>query len=104
MYYIFGAINLVCSVVGFLFFPETAGKSLEELDLLFTPNRGIFVFLDKDARSKRSILQHRLDDDPEAVAFELRKRLAKENHLPVATDDMEHEKAETVLHQENLKL
>jgi len=100
LYYIFGAINLACAVVGFLFFPETAGRSLEELDLLFTPNRSVFVFRDRDACGKKSMLQHRLDDDPEAVAFELRKRLARENHLPVV-EEMEGEKNEaSVVHQE----
>jgi sugar porter (SP) family MFS transporter len=79
LYYIFAGINIFCAIMGFLFFPETAGRSLEELDLLFTPKRSTFVFLDKDACQKRSILQHSLDEDPEAVATELRKRLARDN-------------------------
>lgn len=89
VYYIFGAINLGCAVVGFLFYPETAGKSLEEIDLLFTPTRTAFVFRDGDACSKHSMLQHHLDDgDPEALATELRKRLVREKHLPQLDEEV----------------
>ena len=76
IYFIFAGINFGCAIISFLFFPETAGRSLEELDLLFVPERTNFVFLDKDACSKRRMLQHQLNDDPEAVARELRTRLA----------------------------
>lgn len=62
-------------VMGYLFFPETTGKSLEELDLLFTPDRTAWVFRDRDACSKQPILSHSLSDDPEVVAHELHKRL-----------------------------
>lgn len=62
-------------VMGYLFFPETTGKSLEELDLLFTPDRTAWVFRDRDACSKQPILSHSLSDDPEIVAHELHKRL-----------------------------
>lgn len=82
LYYIFGAINLACAMIGFLFYPETAGKSLEELDLLFTSSRTAMVFLDKDARSKHSLLNEGLDTDPESVAYELRKKLAQGEAIP----------------------
>ena len=101
LYYIFGAINLMCATIGFLFFPETASKSLEELDLLFTRNRTVFVFLDKDARSKRSMLEHDLDADPEAVAAELEKRLAGETmRTDTLQSKMDREKSEAVVHKE----
>ena len=102
LYYVFGGINLACAVVGFLFYPETTGRSLEELDLLFTPDRTVFVFLDKDACSKHSMLQHSLEDDPEALAIELGKRLARENHLANASvGRVEQEKSESmVAHRE----
>ena len=78
VYFIFGAINFASMVLGYLFWPETTGKSLEELDLLFTPERTVWVFRDRDACSKRPILSHSLSDDPESVAHELRKRLVLE--------------------------
>jgi hypothetical protein len=78
VYYIFGGFNFLCAIIGFLFYPETAGRTLEELDILFTPDRKVFVFLDKDASSRRPVLQHTLvDDDPMAAAEELRKRLGR---------------------------
>lgn len=103
LYYVFGAINLVCATVGFLFFPETAGRSLEELDLLFTPNRSVYVFLDKDARSKRSmLLEHDLNADPEALAAELEKKLARGTMSKSLTlEEASMEKgSETVVHRE----
>ncbi|KAJ9602163.1 high affinity glucose transporter [Cladophialophora chaetospira] len=78
VYFIFGALNFTSMVLGYLFYPETTGKSLEELDLLFTPERSAWVFRDRDACSKRPILSHSLSDDPEIVAHELRKRLVLE--------------------------
>lgn len=86
IYFIFGGINFACAIVSFLFFPETAGRSLEELDLLFTPDRTPFVFMDNDARSKASMLHHQLGDDPQALAQELRSRLASGDGL----EDGEH--------------
>jgi sugar porter (SP) family MFS transporter len=75
LYFIFGAINICISVVGFFFFPETCLRSLEELDLLFLPGRRTLVFLDKEACSKGSILEHTLADGATAVALELEKKL-----------------------------
>ena len=48
------------------------------------------------------MLQHSLDDDPEALAMELGKRLARETHLTEAgVDHVEQEKSEpTVVHRE----
>jgi MFS family permease len=37
-FYIFGALNYVWIVVVYCFFPETAGRSLESIDLLFRSN------------------------------------------------------------------
>lgn len=47
LYYVFGAINVSISVVTFLFYPETCKRSLEEMDLLFTPNRRKLVEKDR---------------------------------------------------------
>lgn len=61
LYYVFGGINIAISVVTFLFYPETCKRSLEEMDLLFTPNRRKLVFLDKDACRKGTMLEHGLE-------------------------------------------
>lgn len=75
LYYIFAGINMVISVLSYLFFPETAGRSLEEIDLLFLPSRSIWVFKDKQARRKGKLLEHDLGDDPDAVAKEFERAL-----------------------------
>lgn len=75
LYYIFGAINIVISIVGYFFFPETSQRTLEELDLLFTPNRRILVCFDRDACQKGSMLSHGLDTGPDAVAKDLESAL-----------------------------
>ena len=101
LYYIFGGINLMCATIGFLVFPETVERSLEELDLLFTPDRTALVFLDKEARSKRPMLQHDLASDPEAIAIEFQKRLARDGGTSAGRCGSAREKWEdAVVHKE----
>lgn len=52
----------------FLFYPESALKSLEEMDLLFASNRSIFVFNDKDATKVGAIIERDLAHG-EALSF-----------------------------------
>ncbi|KAH8701901.1 general substrate transporter [Talaromyces proteolyticus] len=99
LYYIFAGINFFCAIMGFLFFPETAGRTLEELDLLFVQGRSVFVFLDKDASTKRPMLQHSLDEDPESLAMELRKQLAKGSFPESVVREGDKEEA-AVVHKE----
>lgn len=37
------------AIVVFLFYPESAGKTLEEMDFLFTKGRSIWTFKDREA-------------------------------------------------------
>ena len=41
-YIIYGVIGLMCSVVFFFFFPETKGRTLEEIDTIFLQSHSIF--------------------------------------------------------------
>lgn len=67
---------MACAVIGHLFYPETCGQTLEELDLLFTPDRKTFVFLDRDASRRRRFAQREfLSDGPIEAAEILRERL-----------------------------
>jgi hypothetical protein len=75
LYFIFGAINVCILVFGFLFYPETCKRSLEELDLLFLPGRRTVVFLNKEACSKGFILEHTSADGAAAIASELENKL-----------------------------
>ncbi|GAT21086.1 sugar transporter [Aspergillus luchuensis] len=56
IYFVFGGICIATSFVTYLFYPETAQRSLEELDLLFTPNRRKLVCFDWEACQKGSLL------------------------------------------------
>ncbi|KAJ5729689.1 uncharacterized protein N7483_004197 [Penicillium malachiteum] len=67
VYYTFGGINICISFVVYFFFPETSRRTLEELDLLFTPNRRKLVFLDKEACQKGTLLKHGLEDGASAA-------------------------------------
>lgn len=75
LYYIFGGINIAVSIISFFFFPETSNRTLEELDLLFTPQRRVLVCFDKEACKKGSMLKHGLDLDPATVAKDLESAL-----------------------------
>lgn len=75
VYYVFGAINLCISVISYLFFPETSRRTLEELDLLFMPNRRLIVCLDREACKKGSLLARELSNGPEADAENLESAL-----------------------------
>jgi sugar porter (SP) family MFS transporter len=79
LYYIFGAINWTCAVIGWLFFPETAGRALEELDLLFTSERSVWVCFDKEAKSKKNLIGEGIQSDPEALRMELLHRLGRDD-------------------------
>ncbi|OJZ81988.1 hypothetical protein ASPFODRAFT_51662, partial [Aspergillus luchuensis CBS 106.47] len=56
IYFVFGGICIATSFVTYLFYPETAQRSLEELDLLFTPNRRKLVCFDWEACQKGPLL------------------------------------------------
>lgn len=49
-FYIFGALNYVSLIVVYCFFPETAGRSLESIDLLFRSNSWFVWNNEKDYR------------------------------------------------------
>ncbi|KAK9234228.1 general substrate transporter [Lipomyces kononenkoae] len=78
LYFIFGAINVTSSVVIFLFYPETCLRTLEELDLLFTRNRTVFAFMDREACTKGSMLLHTLAEGQEASATDIGEALKAE--------------------------
>ncbi|GLA76314.1 hypothetical protein AtubIFM55763_007884 [Aspergillus tubingensis] len=61
IYFVFGGVCIATSFVTYLFYPETAQRSLEELDLLFTPNRRKLVCFDWEACQKGSLLHRDLE-------------------------------------------
>lgn len=51
------AICYLIAVVIYLFYPETAGKTLEEIDFLFQPTSSTWVFKDKQATRVGAIFE-----------------------------------------------
>ncbi|KAL6821588.1 general substrate transporter [Trichoderma camerunense] len=86
IYLIFAAICYFNMTICYLLFPETARRTLEEIDTLFTPERTVWVFMDKKARSKEQLLHGDLSDGTK-VADQLRDMLKKGSSK--ALDDAE---------------
>ena len=86
LYYIFGGFCFLSALLAYLFFPETAGRPLEELELLWLPHRTVFVFLDKEATTKRSFFaDYQADGDLTVAGDQLGKALGVEHTEKVDT-------------------
>ncbi|KAJ5546660.1 hypothetical protein N7494_004245 [Penicillium frequentans] len=57
LYMVFMTLCFTMAVVVFFFYPETAGKSLEEVDFLFSKDRTVWVFRDRQARKVGAIFE-----------------------------------------------
>ncbi|KAJ5691235.1 hypothetical protein N7488_011970 [Penicillium malachiteum] len=57
LYLIFMTLCFVMAIVVFFLYPETAGKSLEEIDFLFSKDRTIWVYRDRQARNVGAIFE-----------------------------------------------
>ncbi|KAJ5819013.1 hypothetical protein N7474_004604 [Penicillium riverlandense] len=57
LYMVFMTLCFAMAICVFFFYPETAGKSLEEIDFLFAKNRTIWVFSDQKARKVGAIFE-----------------------------------------------
>lgn len=102
VYFIFGSINFCCAAAGYLFYPETSGRTFEELDLLFTPQRKTLVFLDKDtSKWRRFTKQGILSNYPVEAAEILQGTLVldQKSHLSA-----EHLEGHGVCHYDESKL
>ncbi|KFX85869.1 hypothetical protein O988_09868, partial [Pseudogymnoascus sp. VKM F-3808] len=60
LYIIFAGLCYIIALVVYLFYPESAGKTLEEMDLLFQKERTRWVFKDKEATMIGTLLEHDL--------------------------------------------
>ncbi|KIX96423.1 uncharacterized protein Z520_07689 [Fonsecaea multimorphosa CBS 102226] len=80
LYFVFAGFNYMNTILCYVFFPETALRTLEEIDLLFTPDRTVFVFLDKEATRKGRLLHADLADG-ETVGQEMKKALGSLGHV-----------------------
>lgn len=64
-YIIWTVFNASFVPIVYLFYPETADRSLEDIDRLFRENSSIFVFKDKDAISSKRPLAYIEDEERE---------------------------------------
>ena len=90
-YIIWTVFNASFVPITYLFFPETAGRSLEDIDRFFRENQNVFVFTDKVAtQSTRpsAYIEHQENEirrnssvisaDPKAME-KMRQRVAEAN-------------------------
>ncbi|KAJ5520821.1 hypothetical protein N7463_001274 [Penicillium fimorum] len=80
LYIIFAGLCYLMAIVIYLFYPESAGKTLEEMDLLFQEGRTKWVFKDKEATRIGTLLEHDLLSG-EALVSALTKGGAIKKHV-----------------------
>lgn len=67
---IFMALCYLMSVVVYLFYPESAGKTLEEMDFLFSKGRSPWTFLDREATRIGALFQRDLEHGEALTVFD----------------------------------
>jgi hypothetical protein len=67
---IFMGLCFLMSIVVFLFYPESAGKTLEEMDFLFTKGRSPWTFLDREAIKIGALFERDLAHGEALTAFD----------------------------------
>lgn len=67
---IFMALCYLMSIVVYLFYPESAGKTLEEMDFLFSKGRSPWTFLDREATKIGALFQRDLEHGEALTVFD----------------------------------
>ncbi|KAH0524368.1 hypothetical protein TsFJ059_006892 [Trichoderma semiorbis] len=70
LYMIFMALCYLMSVVVYLFYPESAGKTLEEMDFLFSKGRSPWTFLDREATRIGALFARDLEHGEALTVFD----------------------------------
>jgi len=76
LYLIFMTLCYVMAVAVYLFYPESAGKSLEEMDFLFSKDRSIWVFTDREATKIGAIFERDMEHGEALTVFDKAKGAA----------------------------
>lgn len=63
------ALCFLMAIVVFLFYPETSGKSLEEIDFLFSKDRSPWTFTDRQATKVGSLFGRNLNNGEALTTF-----------------------------------
>lgn len=66
---IFMGLCFAMAIVVFLFYPETAGKTLEEIDFLFDKDRSPWTFKDRQATKVGALIERNMDQGEALTAF-----------------------------------
>ncbi|RFU25791.1 hypothetical protein B7463_g10559, partial [Scytalidium lignicola] len=70
LYLIFMALCYLMAIVIYLYYPESAGKTLEEMDYLFLKGRKVWVMFDKEATKIGSIFERDMANGEALTAFD----------------------------------
>lgn len=70
LYMIFMTLCYTMAVVVFLLYPETAGKTLEEMDFLFDKDRTVWTFLDREATKIGALFERDMEHGEALTAFD----------------------------------
>jgi hypothetical protein len=73
LYMIFMTFCFLMAIVVFLFYPESAGKSLEEMDFLFDKSRTIWAFKDREATKIGALFERDMAHGEALTAFGVMK-------------------------------
>lgn len=79
LYMIFMGLCFLMSIVVFFFYPESAGKTLEEMDFLFTKGRSPWTFLDREATKIGALFERDLAHGEALTAFDEDGMILKAN-------------------------
>lgn len=99
LYMMFFAICMVMAIAIYLFYPESAGKTLEEMDFLFAKGRNPWVFMDLEATKVGPIFARDMDRGEAFTAFDektLSTGLVETLHYDLAAADNEKKSAEAI--------
>ncbi|KAH8817380.1 general substrate transporter [Xylogone sp. PMI_703] len=87
LYMVFMALCYLMAIVVYLYYPESAGKTLEEMDYLFMKGRSPWVMFDKEATKIGSIFERDMASGEALTAFEGKLTDIKHVETAVAEDD-----------------
>ncbi|KAJ5212470.1 uncharacterized protein N7498_004116 [Penicillium cinerascens] len=87
LYMVFMTLCFTMAIAVFLFYPETAQKSLEEVDFLFDKSRTVWVFRDRQARKVGAIFKRDMAHGEALTEFnDKRIDSAHIDHVEVTTN------------------
>jgi hypothetical protein len=100
-YIIWTVFNASFVPIVYFFYPETAGRTLEDIDRLFRENHDVFIFRDKDAISPRRPQQYIVDEQDDVRRHSVAKKNGTKQGGMLSNKRSGSEDEVGVLHAEN---